>query len=249
MDDYFAGSMPRTQTGAPPAGGPSYPSYPPPVQQAPFQPVAVEPPAFARPGWAPPPGTVTAPQAWGANPYAQPKSNRTLVLGVVAAVGAVVLVMAGSAAQVFLKQRSIASHTVVALPPTVLGMPHLTDAAATRAESMAQAVPGPGDGVVGVYGAGAVRVVVVAAKYPMGGSRQEDFLDEAEGAAKNQGYTLVRTRPGHLGGSFRCGNHPQMSVTLCVFTDAGSYGVVMVSGGLDPSGTARDVRDAVVHRS
>jgi hypothetical protein len=253
VDDYFAGSQPRQQPTAPAA--PPYPpaAQPPyqqtPFQQTPFQPAA-EPPPFARAGWAPPPGTATAPQqAWGPSPYAQPKSNRTLVLGIGAAVAVVALVLVGSALQVFLKQRSVYQHTTVTLPPTVLGMPHLTDAAATKAESMAQAFPGPGDGVVGVYGSGDVRVVVVAAKYHMDGSNQDDFLKEAGGAAEEQGFSLTGSRAGKLGGTFRCGNHPQLPMTLCVFTDPGSYGVVMVSGGVDPAGTARDVREAVVHRA
>jgi hypothetical protein len=253
VDDYFAGSLPRTQPAAPPYPQAPYPpqyqqpSYP----QAPFQPAPVEPPSFARTGWAPPPGTTAAPQpGWGPNPYATPpKSNRKLFVGIGAAVAAVLVLMVGSAVQVFLKQRGVAEHTTVSLPATVLGMPHLGDAAATRAESMAQAFPGPGDGVVGVYGAGDQRVVVVAAKYPMGGSRQKDFLKEANGAAQAQGFTLSKARAGHLGGTFRCGNHPQVPMTLCVFTDPGSYGVVMVSGGVDPTGTARSVREAVVHRS
>jgi hypothetical protein len=170
-------------------------------------------------------------------------------VAIVAGVAAVVLIGVASAVQVFLKQQGIADHTRVTLPPTLLGMPHLTDAAATKAESMAQAFPGPGEGVVGVYGSGAVRVVVVAAKYPMDGSHQDEFLDEAGGAAKAQGFSLTSARPGHLGGTFRCGDHPQAPMTLCVFTDRGSYGVVMVVGAPDPTGTARSVREEVVHRT
>jgi hypothetical protein len=255
VDDYFAGSTPRVQPSvpaAPPyppaAPQPSYPQAP--YQQSGFQPAPVEPPQFARQGWAPPPGTVTAQQqGWGPNPYAQTKSNRPLVLGIVAAVGAVVLIMVLAAVQVVMKERNVYKHTTVTLPATLLGMPHLTDAVATRAESMADAFPGPGDGVVGVYGAGDQRVVVVAAKYHMGGSNQKDFLHEADGAAQDQGFTLAGTNAGRLGGTFRCGNHPTLPMTLCAFTDPGSYGVVMVSGGVDPTSTARSIREAVVQRS
>jgi hypothetical protein len=256
VDDYFAGSLPRTQAPAAPAApSTSYPppgGFPPPVQQ-PFQPfpppsAAPEPPPFARQGWAPPPGSVPQ-QPWGAPPPAA-GGNRKLVVGVAAGVALLLLVMVGSAVQVFMKQRGIAKRTTVAVPQQVLGMPKLSGTVADAAESRLHSFPGPGDAVTGVYGDGQVTVIVLAAKYPMSGRDQRDFLSASKDEARDQGMPLHDVRPGALGGTLRCGTHATLPMVLCAFSDAGSYGVVAVAGpAADAEVTARGAREAFVHRS
>lgn len=113
-----------------------------------------------------------------------------------------------------------------------------------------QALPGPGDHVAGAYGAAGTRVIVGVARYHLSQRDQADYIRDAEKEATGQAVQLHAVAAGRLGGSMRCGASTVAAMTICVFADGGSYGVVVVTGpGSDPSGTARAAREAFVHRS
>jgi hypothetical protein len=142
------------------------------------------------------------------------------------------------------------SRTTVTVPDSVLGLPRLTDSTSASLEQRVQDLPGPGDHVGGLYGDGSVMLVVGAARYPMGRSDRKDFLKAAAEEAKRQGVTLSKARPGSLGGTFECGHHATLPMTLCVFVDKGSYGIIAVAGpGSNATLTARGAREAFVHRA
>lgn len=244
MDDYFAGTTGRQTSPAAPVYPPGAPSHTP-------------------PGWAPPPGWAAPPggtppyqgvpqQGWG-TPYAPPPPRSGLhpaVLAVVVVFATIVVmgVLAAVAIPVFLHERDLARRTAVAAPDEVMGMPRLDDAASAAAQSRMQQLPGPGDHVAGVYGTGDVRVVVGAARYHLSSDDQDGYLTSSSSEATEQGVALVDVEPGRLGGTLRCGTKAPM--TICVFADGGSYGVVVVTGpAQDPYGTARGAREAFVRRT
>lgn len=253
MDDYFAGSTGRQATPATPAAPPYTPPAPPSTP-----PGWAAPPVHAVPSYPAAPhqawGTPQVPQqqAWG-TPYAPPREGlHPALIAVIAGVGAVVVmgVLAAIAIPVFLNQRDLARSTVVTAPEQVLGMPRLTDPLSAAAESRMQGLPGPGDHVAGVYGTGDVRVVVGAARYHLTPGDQDSYLDAAVAEATSQGVTLADVEEGRLGGTLRCGTSSGAAMTICVFVDGGSYGVVVVTGAVeDPSGTARAAREAFVRRT
>jgi len=68
------------------------------------------------------------------------------------------------------------------------------------------------------------------------------------GVEKGAGVPLKSTDPGPLGGELRCAAASN-GYTLCAFIDVAAYGSVIVYGGTDPQGQARQARAAVEHRS
>lgn len=203
----------------------------------------------------PPPFSYASPpaQAWGP-PVVPPTSSgpSRVLLGLLIGLAALVAlgVLAAIAVPVFLDQRDLARSTTVSAPEQVLGLPHLTDATSAAAESRMQLLPGPGDHVGGVYGTGGVRLVVGAARYHLSRSDQEEYLTSAGREASLQGATLSDVEAGRLGGSMRCGASARLPMTICVFADGGSYGVVVVTGPADdPTGMARSAREAFVRRT
>lgn len=271
MDDYFAGSGPRPQTGAPPQYPPArfppaqFPPSPvpaqsaPPAHQTPFAPPQEQPPAYAPAGWGPPAATPAPqtgyppyPQAWG-QPYAPParKGPNTAMIAVLVGVAVFVGIafLAAIAIPVFLNQRDLAERTAVAAPETLLGMPRLTDPVSTAAAKQVLMESGPGSHVSGVYGIGESRIIVGASKHAMSASDEEQFLAGAVSEAQTQGVTLQDVEPGALGGTMRCGESTQLPMTLCFFVDAGSYGIVGVVGSDDATSTATSAREAFVHRT
>jgi len=269
VDDYFAGSVARPQAAPPPPqyAPPPQPFAPPavpqqayPQQAYPQQPV--QPPPFARQGWAPPPGAVPPPgagypaypqQAWGQPGYAPPPTSggQKALIGIVVAVAAFVIVgiLAAVAIPVFLGQRDLSKHTTVAAPELLLGMPRLTDPNSVASEQKVMTLPGPGDRVVGIYGIGQSRILVLATRYHMSSHDKRDFLAAATSEGTQQGVTLRAVDAGKLGGSLKCGDSTQVPLTFCVFVDGGSYGIVAVMGSDDPNSTARSAREAFVHRT
>ena len=250
MDDYFAGSVTRPQPQQP------QPLPQPPLPQPPFPPQQ-EPPPYARVGWAPPSASAGFPSYPGApfpyQPAGRPTSHKVL-LGF--AIGMVLLVVVGILAAIavpaFLDQRAKAeeARTTVEVPEQVLGMPHLTDPVSAQGERGMESLPGPGDHLAGVFGTGSIRVLVGAAHYHLTAKDQREFLDAARSEATDRSMTLTKVAAGKLGGTMSCGAAVvSVQMTLCVFVDGGSYGIVLVTGPVDdPTGTARAAREAFVHR-
>jgi hypothetical protein len=225
VDDYFAGTVQRAPATVAPAypSAPAYPPYPPVPQQQPW-------------------------------PYAAPPSSGPSgpVIALIAVVATVVVlgVLTAVAIPVFLQQRDLSRRTTVSVPAEVAGLPRSTDAAGQTAEARLQALPGPGDHVAGAFGAAGTRVVVGAARYHLSSKEQRDYLSSSVAEATAQGVHLASVAPGRLGGSMRCGTSSVAPMTICVFADGGSYGVVVVTGPTaDPTGTARAAREAFVHRT
>ena len=240
VDDYFAGTTGRQAS-------PTVPVYPPPAPSH-------VPPAWAAPPTGAPPYQGVPQQGWGA-PYAPPPPSSGLhpaLLAVIVVFATIVVmgVLAAVAIPVFLHERDLARKTVVAAPEQVLGMPRLNDAISAAAMARMEGLPGPGDHVAGVYGTGDVRIVVGAARYHLSSDDQDGYLDAAASEATSQGVSLEDVEPGRLGGTMRCGTASQAPMTICVFSDGGSYGVVVVTGPADdPGGTARGAREAFVRRT
>ena len=269
MDDYFAGSRPRTAPSTypqppyaqPPYAQPPYPQAPAyPQQPGPqgFAPAPGTPPASAYPGWAPPPGSVPAPQpAWGATPYTgatqQKSRNWPMIVLVVAGSLVALLVLLAVAIPVFLNQReaALASRTSVSVPSSVAGLPLATTPAAKQAEAgLVSMMPTSlGLTMAGLYTNGMSSVVVLAGAHRMTRTMQAGFLAGVESDARADGARMHDVAPGPLGGTMRCYAQPKQELTECAFTDAGSYGVVAVVGlTVDHEVTARAAREAFVHR-
>ena len=226
MDDYFAGAVHRAPTTAAPPLTPAYPPYPGPAYQAVPQ------------------------QPW---PYAAPPSSgpSRLVVGLLAALASLVVlgVLAAVAIPVFLSQRDLSRRTTVSVPDQVAGLPLATDAVGVAATARMSALPGPGDHVAGAYGSAGTRVLVGVARYHLSGKDQDEYLSHAGTEATTQGVRLAAVAPGALGGRMRCGAAVAAPMTVCVFVDGGSYGIVVVTGTTDGTGTARAAREAFVHRT
>lgn len=256
MDDYFVGTVQRTSPPTPPAAAPYPPAAAPYPAAAPAYPPSAAPYPAAPPY--PPPVAPAYPgvpqQGWGP-PYAAQaasSSGRSLLIGLLAAFATLVVVgvLAAIAIPVFLQQRDLSRRTTLSVPDQVMGIPRSTDAVGAASEARMQALPGPGDHVAGAYGTGTTRVLVGVARYHMGPEAQAAYLRDAEKEATSQAVQLHGVAAGRLGGSMRCGASTVAPLTLCVFVDGGSYGVVVVTGaGTDPTGTARAAREAFVHRT
>jgi hypothetical protein len=193
------------------------------------------------------------PQGWG-QPYAPPPSStaKPLLIGLLAAFAGLVVVgvLAAVAIPVFLEQRDLSRRTTVSVPDQVAGLPRATDAVGLAAEARMQALPGPGDHVAGAYGTGSSRVILGVAKYHLSAGEQAAYLRDAAKESTNEALHLHVVAAGRLGGGMRCGSSAFAPLTLCVFADGGSYGVVVVTGpATDAVGTARAAREAFVHRS
>jgi hypothetical protein len=162
-------------------------------------------------------------------------------------------IVAAIAVPALLDQRAkaVAARTTVSVPEQLLGMPRLTDPVSAQGERGMEGLPGPGDHVAGVYGTGAVRVLVGVGQYHLTQKDQREFLARARSEATGRDLHLTDVEAGALGGTMRCGAAAvAVQLTLCVFVDAGSYGIVVVSGPADdPTGTARAAREAFVHRA
>ncbi len=181
-----------------------------------------------------------------------PAGPNRLLIGLLVAFGA--LVMVGMLAAVvipqFLDGRDLSRITAVSAPDSVLGMPRLTDAVSAAAQERLLGLPGPGDHVAGVYGVEQVRLLVGAARYRLGPAERRDFLEGASAEVGKNGMALHEVDAGALGGTFRCGTQTDGLMTLCVFVDGGSYGLVVLTGGSDDDvGTARSAREAFVRRT
>lgn len=239
MDDYFAGST----VGAP---RPTTEPLPPQPQAG----VGASVPPQPQP-WSVP---VPPQQPWGV-PVAPPQTGSgpsRLLIGLLATLGAIVLVgvLAAIAVPVYLERQDLSRTTTVTAPEEVLGMPSLTDEASETARGELLAIPGPGDHVSGVYGADGVSVMVGAAHYRMRPNDQADFLRSSVREGETEGVTFRDIDAGALGGTMRCGESADPAMTLCVFVDGGSYGVVVVTGpSEDPTGLARSAREAFVRRT
>jgi hypothetical protein len=124
----------------------------------------------------------------------------------------------------------VAARTTVSIPRTAAGLPLRTDAAGERLVQRLKALPFPGRHLAGAYGGTTgPEAVVGITKRVMSLDDQRNYLGGSGASALRLSAHATPFGPidaGSLGGEVKCSS--TATVTLCLFVDAGAYGMVVV---------------------
>lgn len=257
---------PAARPGPPTAYPPAPPTAFPPAPAKAFPPALPVAPA-SEPAWAVAPYRVGA-QAPAPSPVASSwvparGTSSSLLPKALAVVGLLVVVLAGYLVVPVLNDWRLARATHIALPSSLLGHERLEDhgAAAVFADAYASALEGEEvevhaaayGQIASPYALGRLpAVIVIAGEGHLSKGDREEFWQGAAIPAAQQaaGLTLQEVRPGRLGGEMRCVHTAAGGQGgLCLWADAGSFGVVILSDRTDAARMAVRVRESVERRT
>jgi hypothetical protein len=145
-----------------------------------------------------------------------------------------------------------AAHTTVVLPAQVAGLSRAEDPAWAQSllDALKESPVEMGTPVLGFYGDGTTFLVVAAGAHYLSQGDQKDFMRGARSGLGGSGLGGMTFRDAPSGGHGRmtCAVAAGRGATMCLWADNGSYGVVVVGGGLQGVSHAVQARETVVRR-